>query len=305
MARFKPPDGSAKVIHSEAMTVMPTDIEKPAEGIITRHLSANDKVRWYNLFLSPELDRSRSSPLILAFHGRGSRPNQFAYISQLSRRGGSAGYVIAYPAAEGGVWDASSKDSPDVAFVRAVLEDIPTVVPIDPLRIFATGMSNGGQMVYRLACELSDRLAAIAVCACGMSPGPTPTRNDISVLHFHGTEDKLAPYVWGESAVHRWIEFDQCDMPPTETYKNGAASCLTHSNLSTGASITFCKIDGMGHQWPGLAVRYSENETRLLGLPSILAHLGPGTDDLDATGVLLSFFASHTRKAAEQDASIG
>jgi polyhydroxybutyrate depolymerase len=264
-------------------------------GKTTRRLDVNGKQRWYELFLAPNLDITKPSPLILGFHGRNSTPMQFAYVSQLNRRGGDAGYVVAYPAAEGGSWDATSSENNDVAFVRAILEDVAAVVLLDPLRIFATGMSNGGQMVYRLACDLSDRIAAIAVCACGMSPGFSPARPGVSVLHFHGTEDKLAPFRWGMIAVNRWVEFDQCDPAPTETFKNGAASCATHSNSSTGATVTLCTIVGMGHQWPGLAIRYTENETKLLGIPSILAHLGPGTDDADATGMLLSFFSSRPK----------
>jgi hypothetical protein len=59
----------------------------------------------------------------------------------------------------------------------------------------------------------------------------------------------------------------------------------------------------MGHQWPGLAIRLSEGETRLLGLPAILSRLGPGTDDVDATGMLLSFFSNHPMRQLGEFAS--
>ena len=204
------------------------------------------------------------------------------------------GYIIAYPAAEGAFWDTTSGEgNGDVAFVRAMLQDLITAVPIDPTRIFATGMSNGGQMVYRLACELSDRIAAIAVCACGMPRGECRPGRALSVLHFHGTQDGLVPFPWGKDAVNRWIEFDHCEGNPVETLKNGAATSLTYSSPSNGTKVTLWTVEGMGHQWPGLAIRLSEQETKLLELPVILSRLGPGTDDLDATGTLLSFFSSH------------
>lgn len=261
---------------------------------MTRRLQIDATERRYELHLPPDLDMSRQSPLILAFHGATSTPEQFAYISQLNRRGGGMGYVIAYPAADGDFWDpSSSENNKDVALVRAMLQDITREVPIDPSRIYATGMSNGGQMVYRLACELSDRIAAIAVSACGMSGGECRPRRTVSVLHFHGTEDGLVPLIWGKNAVDRWIEFNHCEGDPVETYKNGAATCLTYSSRSTGTHVTLCTIDGMGHQYPGMAIRLTEPETRLLGLPVILSRLGPGSDDLDATGMLLSFFSSH------------
>jgi polyhydroxybutyrate depolymerase len=283
--------------------------DKQTLGSATRRLDVNGRERSYDLFLSPDLDTTKKSPIIFGFHGRNSAPAQFAYVSQLSRRGGGQGYVIAYPAAQEGVWDAAPTESNysnnDVAFAQAMLEDISTVVAIDPFRIFATGMSNGGQMAYRLACELSDRIAAIAVCACGLKRGECRPRNAVSVLHFHGTQDPLVPFAWGRDAVDQWIEFDDCEGVPIETYRNGAAICLTYSNPLTHASVALCTIDGMGHQWPGLAIRLSEGETRLLGLPAILSRLGPGTDDVDATGMLLSFFSNHPMRQLGEFASEG
>lgn len=277
--------------------------ERRPSGAITRRLEVSGRQRWYDLFVPPNLDPAKEAPLILGFHGRGSAPAQFAYLSQLNRRGGNMGYVIAYPAAEDGVWNCAHSESNDinheVAFVIAMLEDIGKIVPIDANRIFATGMSNGGQMVYRLACELSDHIAAIAVCACGMNREECNPKRPVSVLHFHGTEDGLAPLVWGKYAVSRWIDLNRCDGEPTETFKNGAATCITYSSSSTGASVTLCTIEGMGHQYPGLAIRYTEKETKLLGLPDILSRLGPGTDDLDATGMLLTFFSNYPTQPSE------
>jgi polyhydroxybutyrate depolymerase len=270
--------------------------ERRSSGAITRRLEVSGRRRWYDLFVPPNLNPAKEAPLILGFHGRSSAPAQFAYLSQLNRRGGNMGYVIAYPAAEDGVWNCAPSESNninyDVAFVMAMLEDIRKIVPVDANRTFGTGMSNGGQMVYRLACELSDRLAAIAVCACGMKREPCQPRRGVPVLHFHGTQDGLVPLAWGQDAVNRWIEFDHCEGVPAETFKNGAATCLTYSNPSARISVTLCTIDGMGHQWPGLAIRLSEGETKLLGLPPILSRLGPGTDDLDATGMMLTFFTN-------------
>jgi polyhydroxybutyrate depolymerase len=263
-------------------------------GSSTHRLRVGGRERYYELFVPPTLDQSRPSPLIMGFHGRNSKPGQFAYISQLSQRAGRLGYVIAYPAAEGGVWNpAAGEENYDIAFIRAMLDDIHKLILIDPNRVYAVGMSNGGQMVYRLACELSDRLAAVAVCACGMTREDCVIRRPVPVIHFHGTQDPLVPLAWGEYAVSRWIANNECELEPKETFRNGAAKCLTYSNPATGGSVTFCTVEGMGHQWPGLAIKLSEKEAQLLAVPLMLAHLGPGTDDLDATGMLLSFFEGH------------
>ena len=296
--------------HRDIPRQLPEGFGNPSDrrlgfATVTRYLEIAGKERRYELFVPTGHDTTKPSPLILAFHGAGSTPTQFAYVSQLNRRGGRMGYVIAYPAAAGSFWDASAKEgNNDIAFVRAMLQDITTAIPIDSDRIFATGMSNGGQMVYTLACEFSERIAAIAVCACGMRRGGCRPQRAVSVLHFHGTQDPLVPFLWGKDAVSQWIKLDRCEGVPTETYKNGAAGCLTYSDVATGTTVTMCTVDGMGHQWPGLAIRFSEKETELLELPSVLSRLGPGTDDLDATGMLLSFFAEHPiRRSADADES--
>jgi polyhydroxybutyrate depolymerase len=262
----------------------------------SRNLVVDGRDRRYELFVYPGTDSTKEAPLIMGFHGAGSIPAHFAYISQLNRRAGSLGYVVAYPAA-GGFWlRDSAQENNDLAFVESMLRDISTQVRIDSQRIYATGMSNGGQMVYKIACEMADVITAISVCACGMRRGVCHLKRAVPVLHFHGTEDPLVPYAWGSDAVRQWIELDACESVPTETFKNGAASCLSYSNPSTGARVTFCTIQGMGHQYPGVAIRLTESETKLLGLPPILSRLGPGTDDLDATAMSLSFFANFPRQ---------
>jgi len=267
-----------------------------------RNVMVNGTDRQYELFVHPNTDPTKEAPLIMGFHGAASIPAHFAFVSQLNRRAASLGYVIAYPSAAGGSWlRDSAQENNDLAFVESMLREISTQVRIDPQRIYATGMSNGGQMVYKVACEMADVITAVSVCACGMRRGVCHPRRAVPVLHFHGTEDPLVPYAWGSDAVRQWIEIDGCESVPTETFKNGAASCLSYSNPSTGARVTFCTIRGMGHQYPGLAIRLTESEAILLGLPPIVSRLGPGTDDLDATAMSLSFFASfpHQTKLEE------
>jgi polyhydroxybutyrate depolymerase len=266
-------------------------------GSSIRRLKVNGLERWYMVFVPPLVEAAKPSPLILAFHGATSQPAQFAYFSQLNRRAGQLGYVVAYPAAHGGFWhpsDAAGTD--DVAFVEAVLQDLASVRSVDQARIFATGISNGGQMVYRLACALSQRIAAIAVCACGTGLGECRPARPVPVIHFHGTADTFVSLTWAEDAIRRWRNYNRCESVPTVTYNKGDATCRTYRALPGGADVTYCVINGMGHQWPGLALRLTLEETRLLGLPELLSQLGPGTDDLDATGMLLSFFEDHPMK---------
>jgi polyhydroxybutyrate depolymerase len=273
-----------------------------SSGATTHHLTIAGQQRWYELYVPPACVLKTPAPLILAFHGATSTPKQFAYISQLSRRGGETGYVVAYPAAHQGFWSPTPGGT-DIAFVDAVLDDVAAKIALDPARIFGAGISNGGQMVYRLACERSNRIAAIAACACGMSLGECRPQRAVPVIHFHGTTDTFVSYMWGVDAVNRWRDINHCESVASETYRNGNAICRTYKDSSGVADVTLCTVEGMGHQWPGVAIRMSEHEAKLLGLPVILSRLGPGTDDLDATGMLLSFFSSHPIQPLREDAS--
>lgn len=92
----------------------------------------------------------------------------------------------------------------DVEFTRRILDDLAGSTNIDPRRVFATGMSNGGILSYRLASELSDRIAAIAPVGGLMGTQTCSPKRPVSVMHFHGTDDKFAPFNGGRIiAQHR------------------------------------------------------------------------------------------------------
>jgi polyhydroxybutyrate depolymerase len=176
-----------------------------------------------------------------------------------------------------------------VKFVKALLDDLAAVVNFDVQRVFATGWSNGGKMVYRLACELSDRFAAIVVVDSGLGITDCRPTRPIPVIHFHGTADTFHPYFGGPGiipglhqmgapeTIRHWVQLNQCTNETGVTYKKENATCVTHTNCQEGAAVTLCTIVGMGPQWPGHTVRFPRS-------------LGPGTDDILATDRLVSFF---------------
>ena len=241
-----------------------------ASGKTTRTLLMQGKQRSYLLYIPQSLDRTQPAPVILAFHGGGSTPEQFAKVSQLIERGGDqAGFVIVFPAGYQHFWHAGDdccgapleQGLDDVAFVRAVLDDLASVIRVDNQRIFAIGYSNGGNMTYRLACELSDRIAAIAVNASSLSLSKCDPKRPVPVLHFHGTADTFHPYSGGQGTteydyfklgapetIRRWARWDGCADETRVTYQKGAAVCETHPTCKQNAEVTLCTIKGMGHQ---------------------------------------------------------
>src|SRR5262245_24151283 len=180
-------------------------------------------------------------------------------------------------------------------------------VNIDTQIIFATGMSNGGKMTYRLACELSQRIAAIAVSGSSLAVSNCQPRRPVPLLAFHGTADTFSPYEGGigtgtdvrayqmgaPQTVDRWVRLNGCRRTNQVTFQKGDATCVTFSGCAEGAVVTFCTIKGMGHQWPGHTLNISRFRARILGLPEAFTRLGPGTNDLDATDMAVAFFRNH------------
>jgi polyhydroxybutyrate depolymerase len=182
----------------------------------------------------------------------------------------SAKFVVAYPDGVGRAWNVggccgrpAQENIDDVGFITAVVTDVAANVGIDVRRRYATGISNGGMMAYTLACETGAFAAigpdsATQLDAC-QSPHPT------SVMHIHGTADRLIRYNGGPGmgVAHIdgpavpdlnafWRNVDQCGAPATST--NGAVTTST-ADCPDGRSVVLDTVDGGGHEWPSFATQ--------------------------------------------------
>ena len=238
-------------------------------------------------------DGAKPLPLVLNFHGLGSDPTQEALLSGMNAKADAEGFVVAYPRGLNASWNAgrccapsSSANVDDVGFVSRLLDRLSDELCVDPKRVFATGISNGGFLTNRLACELSSRIAAIAPVAGDVIVDACTPSHPMAVLHFHGTSDVLVPYDGSallgfpsaEDDVKAWAARDGCTGEPVESEKHPDASCKTWSPCEGGAEVTLCTVTLGGHTWPG-------------GFPVVT--LGYTSPDLDATGLMWAFFARH------------
>jgi polyhydroxybutyrate depolymerase len=212
------------------------------------------------------------------------------------------GFVVVYPDAEGGRWNEGwpRTDGPlgrgdeidDVGFLSALIDSVCKEFDVDPRRVYATGLSNGASMVYRLACERENKVAAIAPVAGGIADPVAKRCKDgrpVPLLVIHGTSDAIVPY---EMAVPKnlaqWMQRDVCPTPPEIAYlpdvdeNDGTRTRLEHHRqCKDDSEISLYVIEGGGHRWPG-------DDT-----VKPFAHLGRYSRDFDAASVIWDFFKRH------------
>lgn len=227
--------------------------------------------------------------LVLVLHGRYQTPSavmEFSGMEQLARE---RGFVVAFPSALGGGWNAGTccaggvRDQvPDVDFLDRVIADVRRRTPVDPRRVFVAGFSNGGMMAYRYACERSGLVAGIGVvagaqsatAAYGTPEHPTQCRpaRPVSLLHVHGAQDALVPYAGGvvpgspEAAVApvraglaQFAAAGRCGPATTRTV--GRATHLEHQGCSAAGVTKLVKIEGLAHSWTRDSARFGFDTT--------------------------------------------
>jgi polyhydroxybutyrate depolymerase len=193
---------------------------------------------------------------------------------------------------------AMSQKVDDVEFTRQLLDDLAPSVNLDPKRVFATGMSNGAIMAYRVASELSDRIAAIAPVSGPMGTESCKPTRGVSVIHFHGSDDQFAPLGGGkgtgisgtdfysvEHSIQAWVTANGCEKEPTivtipDTTNDGTTiTRKTYGSGKDGSEVVLVVIEGGGHTWPGQQPR--------------LRLLGKSTMNISANDLMWEFFQRH------------
>jgi polyhydroxybutyrate depolymerase len=275
---------------------------RPAEktGMSTLSLTSGGEERNYLLYVPKTYDPAASTPLILSFHGFSSSPLQQALFSEWNALADKEGFLVAYPEGTGQPlrWNTQiplgRRVNPDVQFVSDLIDTLSEQFCIDPARIYANGLSNGGGMSNALACMLSDRIAAIGGVSgayLGMDGRCEPIR-PVPIIAFHGTADPIVPYLGGPSDMfdidfpivpdwaEGWAERNHCDMTPVDLPAQGEVSGIHYTDCDENADVIFYTIDGGGHTWPG-------------GLPLPESIVGKTSDDIEATQVMWDFFVAH------------
>jgi polyhydroxybutyrate depolymerase len=275
-------------------------------GQTTEHFITIDGVqRRYLLHLPPQYGKAKPAPLIFMLHGGGGSPERTG-TRDLSDFADPKGFIVVYPEGLTKGWNdgriiRGRAQPDDVAFFSAMIDELVRAQNADPKRIYATGMSNGGFMSFRLACDLSDKIAAIAPVAGSVGVGLLPNckpKRPVPVLMINGTDDPIVPFAGGAVArthgrsypvsqvVQFWRDFDGCgpvqkaDVPD---HDRGDRSTASYESCvgKDGSEVVNYTVDGGGHTWPG-GPQY---------LPKFL--VGRVNRDFNASEVIVEFFSRH------------
>jgi polyhydroxybutyrate depolymerase len=277
------------------------------------HLQSGGLDRTYLIHVPATLPKG-SVPLVVVLHGGGGSAAGAAKQTHFDVESDQGGFIVAYPDGTGRsgflmrradrqglyTWNAGNccgyaeeHAVDDVGFIRALVMQLEKDYSIDPKRIYATGLSNGAMLSYRLACEASDLFAAVGTVSGGIEVPDCKPSNPVSVIHIHGSADENIPLDGGvgrkawEKENHKpirdtidfWTKQDGC--PAAAESTQGELHVETHVGCKDGTAVVFYVIVGGGHAWPG-----GEQMAFFLDKPSTA---------MDATAEIWKFFAAHPK----------
>jgi polyhydroxybutyrate depolymerase len=277
--------------------------------------------RHYFIFAPSTVSPEKLLPLLMVFHGGGGNAEQVLQSSDLLQRAEKEGWILVSPAGSGRLpqmltWNvgfgfgyALERRTDDIGFVRNLIATLKSAYPIDPNRIFATGISNGGILCHMLAAHLSDQIAAIApivATAAGRAKGqaswtvPPSPQHPVSVIAFNGALDRSIPLeggwqkkswahdpveVWSvRQTTEFWVKHTKCN-PAAVVEKSAAGQYERHVYQGGigGSEVVQYVLLNQGHAWPG-----GKKGFRLGDEPS---------SSLSANELMFEFFKSHGKKA--------
>lgn len=275
-----------------------------SQQTLTQSITHDGLQRDYILYVPATYTGDEAVPLVLNFHGYTSNAKEQMGYGDFRPIADTAGFIIVHPQGtllDGkthwnvGGWTLASKID-DVGFTAALIDSLSASYNINQNRIYATGMSNGGYMSFLLACQLSNKIAAIASVTGSMTiqtydacdpQHPTP------VMQVHGTKDGTVPYegnpFWTKSiddVMTYWISYNHCkktpaatQLPDVNTSDGSTVEHLIYEKGDQHATSEHYKVTGGNHKWP------------------LLKGGGPGTNhDFNATLEIWRFFLRYDLK---------
>ena len=249
-----------------------------AQQTINASITHDGIQRDYIVYIPELYDGTTTVPLVLNFHGYGSNAAQQMFYGDFRDIADTEGFLLVHPEGTTFIGDqfwnvgfpGLSSTIDDVGFTEALIDELATLYAIDLDRVYATGMSNGGFMSFLLACQLSEKIAAVASVTGSMTQD---TFNDCNaqlptpVLQIHGTDDGVVLYNGNNlsipiaDVISYWVDYNNCETTPTTTTLPDVdvsdGSTVEHSvyeDGDNGITTEHMKVIGGGHTWPGSVI---------------------------------------------------
>jgi len=266
-------------------------------------IDVDGQERDYLLYVPPTLDLAQPSPLLISLHGFTSNMRQQKAWDDYDRLADEEGFIVVWGQGEGvpSRWNAGNisfapqDDKIDIRYVETLIDHLSEVYCVDAQRIYASGFSNGGGMAYRLACQMSERIAAIATMSGAFAPLDCQPTRPVPVLAVHGTTDPVVAYEGASSPVGStpgvedwlaaWGERNECQSgPEVSPGPSPVTTLIAYSDCAADAEVLLYKVEGGGHTWYGskLGDQY----------PSFV--VGNHIKELDASALMWEFFSRHS-----------
>ena len=213
---------------------------------------------------------ARPLPLVVALHGSGMQGKEMASKTAFNQLADRENFIVAYPDALQKRWNISGRTSEDnVAFVHHLISQVQQVRPIDSRRIYVVGLSSGGFLAQKLACEKPDQIAAVATVAASLpkkSLSNCQTHHPIPLLMVNGTADTTVPWQGGPiaptrlgsgisvlsipAAISFWSQHNGCKSP-AKVSQSKLIDVTDYTSCRSGSEVTLAALKGAGHVWSG------------------------------------------------------
>jgi polyhydroxybutyrate depolymerase len=284
--------------------------QRAAAGNQTKTIEVGGRTRSYVLHVPPQYDGTKPLPLVIVMHGGGGNAANAERMSGFTPKADREGFLVAYPNGTSRfgdrllTWNAGNccayalrENVDDVGFIRGMIAQIERELRVDGKRIYATGMSNGGMMSYKLGCELADKLAAIGPVAGALNVEKCAPSQPVSVVAVHGMADQHVLFEGGKPkkmadraprvdksvayALEFWRKANGCTGAAKKETR-GIVREEAYSGCRNGTEVKLYAIAGEGHTWPGGQAGRAQADQP--------------TRAFSATDALWEFFAAHAKK---------
>ena len=282
-----------------------------------RSITYDGLERTYRIHIPPSFDKTTQMPLVLVLHGGGGTAEgmeEQLTLGGFNNLSDKKGFIVVYPEGIEKHWNdgrknvtyrAHQEQIDDVGFISALIDTITEEFNIDPGRVYVTGISNGAMMSYRLACEISEKITAIAPVAGAIPkdiiPQCSPSK-PVSVLVISGTDDPLIPWDGGDvispflhkprgkvlsvsDSANYWVTHNNCSSTPDITWlpdidpqDDTRIRRETYSGGDEETKVILYAIEGGGHTWPDGLQYLSESR------------IGKTCHDINANDIIWEFF---------------